>query len=264
MIIEQESGIECGWVSAGELPTYYEVQGTGDPLVILHGGFSTVDTFSEFTPLLSPRYRTYSPERRAHGRMPDPGGPLTFEIMADDTIAFIDAIGTGPVHLVGWSDGGNVAMIVAVRRPDLVRKLVIIGTAVNIHGGTPIAQAMTSQLTVDHLPPAMIEAYGALSPDGADHFPVVFARLSRALFDTTLQLDDLAHISAPTLVMAADDDLVSITHLEAMRDALPEAQLAIVPGTSHGLPLEKPALTADLILGFLADEQVTKLMPTRD
>ena len=64
--------------------------------------------------------------------------------------------------------------------------------------------------------------------------------------------------------MAADDDLVSITHLEAMRDALPQAQLAIVPDTSRWLPLEKPALTADLILGFLADHQVTKLMPTRD
>ena len=64
--------------------------------------------------------------------------------------------------------------------------------------------------------------------------------------------------------MAADDDLVSISHLEAMRDALPRAQLAIVPGTSRGLPLEKPALTADLIHDFLADDQVSKLMPTRD
>jgi pimeloyl-ACP methyl ester carboxylesterase len=264
MIIEHEAIVERGWLSAGGLLTYYEVRGTGDPLVILHGGFATVETFSEFSPLLSQHYCTYSPERRGHGRMPDPGGPITYEIMADDTIAFIDAIGTGPVHLVGWSDGANVAMIVAVRRPDLVRKLVVIGTAVNIHGGTPFAQAMSSQLTIEHLPPALIEAYGALSPDGADHFPVVFAKLSCALFETTLELDDLAHIPAPTLVMAADDDLVSITHLEAMRDALPHGQLAIVPGTSHALPLEKPALTADLILAFLADEQVTKLMPTRD
>jgi pimeloyl-ACP methyl ester carboxylesterase len=92
----------------------------------------------------------------------------------------------------------------------------------------------------------------------------LFAKLSRALFDTTLELDDLARIPARTLVMAADDDLVSISHLEAMRDALPHGQLAIVPGTSHGLPLEKPALTADLILGFLVDDQVIKLMPTRD
>jgi pimeloyl-ACP methyl ester carboxylesterase len=263
MIIDQISTIEPGWLSAGGLLTYYEVQGSGDPMVILHGGFATVNTFSEFTPLLSEQYRTYSPERRGHGRMPDPSGPITHEIMADDTIAFIDALGVGPVHLVGWSDGGNVAMIVALRRPDLVRKLVVIGTAVNISGGTPIAQAMSSQMTVEHLPPALIEAYGDLSPDGADHFPIVFAKLRRALIDTTLQLDDLAQIPAPTLVMAADADLVSIAHLEAMRDAFPRAQLAIVPGTSHGLPLERPALVAQLILAFLADEPVTQLMPTR-
>ena len=263
MIIDQISTVEHAWLSAGELLTYYEVQGSGDPMVILHGGFATVDTFREFTPLLSEQHRTFSPERRGHGRMPDPAGPITYEIMADDTIAFIDAIAAGPVHLVGWSDGGNVAMIVAVRRPDLVRKLVVIGTAVNISGGTPIAQAMSSQMTIEHLPPALVEAYGALSPDGADHFPIVFAKLRRAVFDTTVQLDDLAQIPAPALVMAADDDLVSLAHLQAMRDAFPRAQLAVVPGTSHGLPLEKPALVAELILAFLADEQVTQLMPTR-
>jgi pimeloyl-ACP methyl ester carboxylesterase len=245
------------------LLNYYEVQGTGDPLVILHGGFATVETFSEFSPLLSQHYRTYSPERRAHGRMPDPGGPLTYEIMADDTIAFIDAIGTGPVHLVGWSDGGNVAMIVAGRRPELVRKLVIGGTAVNIHSVTYCPG--DGQQADRSRPPT--SAGGRLRRTFAGRRRPLsrsLRQLSRALFETTLELDGLAHIPAPTLVMAADDDLVSITHLEAMRDALPHGQLAIVPGTSHGLPLEKPSLTADLILGFLADEQVTKLMPTRD
>ena len=149
-----------------------------------------------------------------------------------------------------------MALIVALRRPDLVRKLVIIGTAVNLAGGTPFARAMSTQMTVDHLPPMLVAAYGALSPDGPEHLPVVFDRLSRALAETTLELADLARIPAPTLIMAADDDLVSISHLEAMRDALPDAQLAIVPGTSHALPLEKPALTAQLILEFLDDEQV--------
>src|SRR4029453_19679963 len=77
MSIEHEAIVERGWLSAGELLTYYEVQGTGDPLIILHGGFASVETFSEFSPLLSQHYRTYSPARRGHGRMPDPGGPIT-------------------------------------------------------------------------------------------------------------------------------------------------------------------------------------------
>ena len=82
--------------------------------------------------------------------------------------------------MVGWSDGANVGMIAAMRRPDLVRKLVLIGTAVNISGGKPWAQALLEHFAVDHLPPMLIEEYAALSPDGRDHFPVVFKKVARS------------------------------------------------------------------------------------
>jgi pimeloyl-ACP methyl ester carboxylesterase len=193
--------------------------------------------------------------------MPDVAGPITYEIMADDTVAFIEALGLGPVHVVGWSDGANVGMIAAIRRPDLVRKLVLIGTSVDISGAKPWARALAEQFTVEHLPPMLIEEYAALSPDGREHFPVVFDKLSRALIDTTQTLDDLRGITAPTLVMAGDDDLVTVEHEEAMRAAVQDGQLAIVPGASHGLPLEKPDLVVRLILDFLADEQTPKFMP---
>src|SRR3954454_2487849 len=259
--IETSSAPVADYVDAGGLRTYYEVQGAGDPLVMLHGGFASVNTFAGFTPLVAEQYRVYSPERRGHGRMPDTPGPITYESMADDTIAFIDALGIGPAHVVGWSDGENVGMLTAMRRPDLVRKLVLIGTAVNISGAKPWARALTEHLTVDHLPPMLIDEYVALSPDGREHFPVVFEKLSRAIVDTPQTLADLARITAPTLVMAGDDDLVAVEHLEAMRTAVADGQLAIVPGTSHGLPLEKPDLVARLILDFLADEQALKFMP---
>ncbi len=261
MPIDTEATIK-DYLDAGGLRTYYEAEGTGEPLVMLHGGFSSVDTFRAFTPSVATRYRIFSPERRGHGRMPDVDGPISYEIMADDTAAFLDALDVGPVHLVGWSDGANVAMIAALRRPDLVRKLVVIGTAVNFDGGTAFAQQMTRHMAPEHLPPMLIDAYAALSPDGRDHFPVVFDKLSRAIVDTELRLSDLPGITAPTLVMAGDDDLVSIAHLEAMRDALPDSQLAVVPGASHGLPLEKPDLVARLIHDFLADRQVAKIMAT--
>lgn len=249
------------YVDAGGLHTYYEAQGHGDNFVMLHGGFASVNTFAGFTPLFAERYRVFSPERRGHGRMPDIAGPITYEIMADDTIAFIDALGIGPAHVVGWSDGANVGMITAMRRPDLVRKLVLIGTGVNISGGKPWAQAMTEHFTAEHLPPMLIDEYAALSPDGREHFPIVFDKLARAIIDTPQTLADLARISAPTLIMAGDDDLVSVEHEEAMRAAVQDGQLAIVPGTSHGLPLEKSELVARLILDFLADEQAPKFMP---
>lgn len=131
--------------------------------------------------------------------------------------------GIGQAHVVGWSDGANVGMITAMRRPYLVRKLVLIGTAVNVSGGKPWAQALMEHFAVDHLPPMWIEEYAALSPDGRDHFPVVFKKVARALIDTPQTLADLVRISAPTLIMVGDDDLVAVEHLEAMRVGVPDA-----------------------------------------
>ncbi len=82
-----------GYVDAGGLRTYYEVEGTGDPLVLLHGGLTTIETFGGLTPTLAQHYRVYLPERRGHGRTPDVEGPITYEIMAQDTIAFMAAVG---------------------------------------------------------------------------------------------------------------------------------------------------------------------------
>jgi pimeloyl-ACP methyl ester carboxylesterase len=107
----------------------------------------------------------------------------------------------------------------------------------------------------------LIEEYAALSPDGREHFPVVFDKLARAIIDTPQTLEDLRAITAPTLVMAGDDDLVTVEHEEAMRAAVQNGQLAIAPGASHGLPLEKPDLVVRLVLDFLTDEQPAKFMP---
>lgn len=98
----------------------------------------------------------------------------------------------------------------------------------------------------------MAAAYGQISPDGPDHWPIVAAKGRRlALEEPTFAVTDLATIAAPTLVLAADDAKVGVAHTASLYDALPIAKLAIVPNTSHGLPFEKPALVARLILEFL-------------
>ena len=106
-----------GYIDAGGVHTYYEVRGPGDPVVMLHGGFATIETWEAQAAALAERYRVYLPERRGHGRTPDVDGRMTYEAMAADTAAFMEALGIGPAHLVGWSDGGSVALYVALRRP---------------------------------------------------------------------------------------------------------------------------------------------------
>ena len=241
------------YVDAGGLRTYYEVAGGGSPLLLLHGGMCPVETFDGLTPLLAARHRVYLPERRGHGRTPDVEGPMTFAIMAADTIAFVEALGLEEVDCVGWSDGAAVALRVALRRADLVRRLVLIGQPLNSASVDASAKSELREQGINVLPPFLRDLYGAVSPDGPEHFERVFEKLSpNWLSDEELELADLKAVQAPTLVMAGEQDLLTSHHAAEMRDALPDGRLEIVAGASHALPMEQPDVTSRLVLDFLA------------
>jgi pimeloyl-ACP methyl ester carboxylesterase len=245
------------YVDAGGLRTYYEVSGEGEPLLLLHGGFCAVETFDGLTPLLAERYRVYLPERRGHGRTPDPGGPITFGNMAEDTIAFVDAIGLPSAHVVGWSDGAVVALSVALQRPDLVRTLVLIGTAVNLDGLAAEARdQLASGLTPEILPPFLRDLYANVSPDGPDHFDVVFEKLTATWkVEPSFELDELAKLTIPTLVLVAEHDMVTVEHAAEVQRAIPDAQLEVVPDAGHGFPMETPELASRPVLAFLSRDR---------
>lgn len=244
------------YVDAGGVRTYYEVRGSGDPLILLHGGFATIETWRGQAPVFAERYRVYLPERRGHGRTPDVEGPMGFGLMARDTIDFMEALGTGPAHLVGWSDGGYVATELALARPDLVRRLVLIGTAANADGYTTETREGNEHLTLDSLAPFVRQAYDRLSPDGPDHFPIVFEKLA-AVWRTEPDhaLADLSALTMPTLLLLGDHDDLTVEHAAAMLRAIPHAELAVVPGASHFLLFEKTDLANRLILDFLAEAE---------
>jgi pimeloyl-ACP methyl ester carboxylesterase len=245
------------YVDAGGLRTYYEVTGEGEPLLLLHGGFCAAETFDGLTPLLAEAHRVYLPERRGHGRTPDPDGPITFENMAEDTIAFMEAIDLPSAHLVGWSDGAVVALCVALQRPDLVRTLVLIGTAVNLDGLAPEArEQLASGLTPEILPPVLRELYASVSPDGPDHFDAVFEKLTATWkVEPSLALDELGKLAMPTLVMLGERDLVTVEHAAAVQRAIPDAQLEIVPGVGHEFPMVTPELASRPVLAFLSGDR---------
>ena len=241
------------------VPTYYEVTGEGDPLFLLHGGLCTAESWDAQTAELSKTYRVYVPEQFAHGRTRDVDGPLTYEAMAQHTIALVDALGVESAHFVGWSDGALVALLVALRRPKLVRKLVNVDQYVELAKAPEFLVPMFENWTPDEAPPFLRDAYCALSPDGADHFPVVFDKLKAMwLSPTGVDVGDLAHVASPTLVLAGETGSFTLAHLNEVFAALPDAQVGVVPGTSHALIWEKPHIANQLIADFLADEQVPK------
>ncbi len=158
-------------------------------------------------------------------------------------------------HLVGWSDGGIVALLVALRRPDLVDRLVLIG--VNFH-----AEAVHLPSSVEEAaPPVLRERYAARSPDGGEHFDVVVEKfMAMANTEPTLTVDDLARLGTPTLVLVGDDDAVDLGHTVALYEALPAGRLCVVPGASHLVVIEQAQLVAQLIEGFLTGPEPPETM----
>jgi len=151
-----------------------------------------------------------------------------------------------------------VALRVAVARPDLVDKLVLVSGWFSPDGPIirPSAEAEP--------PPPLVAADASVSPDGADHFPVVIAKVAQAAADEPgLAIADLEALVCQTLVMVGDDDLVSLEHTLLLYRSLQNAQLAVVPSASHLLLFEKPALCTHLVEEFLATEPQPTLMPIR-
>jgi pimeloyl-ACP methyl ester carboxylesterase len=238
---------------------WYDERGQGDPLVLLHPGGAGVDSRA-LTPnleALSRAFHTYAPEQRAHGHTPDIDGPLSYEVMASDTIEFVDLVIGRPVHLLGCSDGAVVALTVALRRPDLVRRLVL-AAGVFHHDGWEAG-------VLDEEPPEFLRrSYAEVSPDGAIHYDAVAAKLA-AMHEREPALTpaDLCDLTCRALVMIGDDDQVRLEHAAEMYRSLPQGELAVVPGTSHGLLVEKPDLCNLLITDFLTRDPVQTFAPIR-
>jgi pimeloyl-ACP methyl ester carboxylesterase len=119
------------YVQLGAVKTWYDEHGQGGPLVLLHGGLVDARFFEPNLAPLAERFHVYTPERRGHGHTPDVPGPITYQLMTDDTIAFLETVVGQPADLVGHSDGAFVAMLVAMQRPELVKRLVMISGGFN-------------------------------------------------------------------------------------------------------------------------------------
>jgi pimeloyl-ACP methyl ester carboxylesterase len=241
--------------------TWYETHGDGQPLVLLHPGGAGVDARA-FGPNLGPlaaQFRVYTPERRAHGHTPDVAGPITFDAMAQDTMAFLETVVGRRAHVVGMSDGAIVALLVALRRPDLINRLVFVAGVFHFDGWLPHVIDPSNE------PPEFLaRLYAEVSPDGADHYQVVVDKLAQMhLAEPTLTTVDLGGVSNRTLVMVGDDDEVRLEHAVAMYRAIPDAELMVVPGTSHGLLIEKPDLCNNVIIEFLTEDPIPTMAPIR-
>jgi len=220
----------------------------------LHGGFGTVEDFASQTPELAKHFRIIAFERPGHGHTADTSEPFSFETMAEVTVDFIEALKLGAVNLVGWSDGAIIALLVAISRPGLVKRLVSVGGLFDTNAQSKEDLNWISSLTPESFTKSaspLVKSYDEASPDGPAHFPVVVEKMKRLwLNEPNITKEELTKISTPTMVMAGDGEAIPIEHTLELFRSIKGAQLCVIPGTTHFLLSQKPDLANGAILDF--------------
>jgi pimeloyl-ACP methyl ester carboxylesterase len=236
------------YASVNGLEMYYEIHGTGQPLVVLHGAYMTIESMGEIVSSLAETRQVIAVELQGHGRTADVDRPLAYEQMADDVAALIGYLGIEQADVFGYSMGGGVALQVAVRHPEVVRKLVLASASYTSDGMYPEVLATIDTITPELFAGSPIEeAYLRTAPHPED-FPTLVAKLKQLDMEPfAWPPEDIRGISAPTLLIIGDSDAIRPEHaVELFRllgggvmgdlAGLPKPQLAVLPGTTHFVP----------------------------
>jgi pimeloyl-ACP methyl ester carboxylesterase len=237
-----------GYAPVNGLEMYYEIHGDGPPLILLHGAYMTIDGMAPLLHGLAESRRVIAVEQQGHGRTADIDRPITYEQMADDTAALARHLELETADVLGYSMGGGVALQMAIRHPELVRKLVVASASYRYDGMPEEALAMFPSITPELFKGSPIESeYLRLAPNPGD-FPTLVEKLKT--LDTTPFAwpdEDVRNIASPTMIVLGDSDGVTLEHAVrffrlrgggVMGDlaGLPASQLAVLPGTSHFVP----------------------------
>ena len=246
------------------LAMYYEIHGEGFPLVLLHGGLSAIGTsFGKVLPGLARGRQVIAIEQQAHGHTADADRPLTYQQMANDTIALLSHIGIEQADFFGYSIGGGIAMEIAIEHPKMVRKLVVATPISNADGFQPGALEGMEALQPEHLAGSPFqEEYERSAPNPQD-WPRLIAKtkqLDREFVGWSSEA--MASIKMPTLLIAGDSDIVCPEHVVELfrllgggvsgdNVGLPHVQLAVLPGTTHITLMDRADWLVSMITGFL-------------
>ncbi len=257
----QDSAAESGYAPVNGLELYYEIRGSGSPLIVLHGGLGGIAEFGPLLDLLAENRQVIAVELQGHGRTADIDRPLSYEVLAGDIAALIAYLGYDSADVLGFSLGGGVALQTAIQYPESVRKLVLISTPFQREGIHEAflagMSAMSAESAAMMLETPMYQFYASVAPRPEDWSTLVgkIGTMMNTDYDWSAEV---AAMTTPTLIFAGDSDMIAPSHASALFEllgggvpgdfvGLPQSQLALLPGTSHFTILTR----ADLLLPVL-------------
>jgi pimeloyl-ACP methyl ester carboxylesterase len=251
------------YVEANGLKIYYEAHGEGEPLLLIHGGTATSQSWASHLPAFAEHFRVFAPDSRGHGRTDNPTGVLDYRMMADDVAAVVGALSLQRPLVLGYSDGGQIALELGMRYPGLARALVLGGTQFRFSEAyLEATRALLSIADGEEVDPEKLEwdqpdfvdylreAHGHVYGPG---YWKTYVKQIASLWLTPLHYtsEDLASITDPVLLLVGDRDGVATEESIELFRLLPNAELAVAPASDHGFIEAKAGLFDALALDFL-------------
>ncbi len=267
-----------GYALVNGLNMYYEIHGSGQPLVLLPGGFMTVEAMGEIVPLLAATRRVIAVELQGHGHTADIERPMRYELMADDIAALITLLGLERADIFGFSLGGGVGLQTAIQHPEVVRKLTLVSIAFKRDGWYPEVLAGMASISVEGFAGTPVhEAYRKNSPR-PEAWPTVVAKIRQLLSEDYDWAEGVAALKTPTLILVGDADSIRPAHAAEMFGllgggkadgdliGLPPSQLAVLPNTTHvgWAPPYHGIITRTQLLLPIITEFLAAPMPSAD
>ncbi len=258
-----DAGKSSGYVEAGDIRVYYRSYGSGQAVLLLHGGFMIAETWAGQIPALARHYRVIAPDSRGHGRTTLGTLPLTYRQMAADAVALMEGLEVSSAHVVGWSDGGCTALALALLHPEKVKSVALLGTSFHTDNYSP----ETKEKIEKTLRPRSLSMLGLRAlrrmltpePGKGEEFLKRMSAMWRELPD--FSVEELGRIEAPVLVIGCDRDEFLSLHPDPLRvfketaAAVPGARLEVIRGGTHFVHMERSRAVNRLILGFIQDEE---------
>jgi pimeloyl-ACP methyl ester carboxylesterase len=257
-----------GYADVNGIKLYYEIYGGGEPLVLIHGGLTTIGEMQGWVQTLAKTCEVIAVEMQGHGRTADTDRPMTFTAMGDDIAALLDALKIPKADLVGHSFGGASAIRAAIQHPQKVRRLVVISSPYAKFGWYPEAQRGMSQVGAAMAENMMQTQTGKFSKQWPEpqRFPQLLDKLGKMLSEQYDWSADIATLPMPALLIFADNDSVSQKHVAEffallgggmkepgwLNTRLSKSRLAVVPGYSHYNLISSPEVP-QIVGKFLAD-----------
>ncbi|MFT3703421.1 MAG: alpha/beta hydrolase [Agriterribacter sp.] len=254
--------VKSGYAPVNGLKMYYEIHGNGElPLVLIHGGGSTIETsFSNILPFFAEKRKVIAVELQAHGRTSDRNAPESFQQDADDVVALLTYLKIDKADFLGFSNGGSTTLQIAIRHPQIVKKIIAVAAAYRRDGFINGFFDGMQQASLSNMPEPLKESYMKVAPD-KNQLQVMFEKdKQRMIHFSDWPDDDIKSIKAPALLMVADKDVITVDHTLKMAQLISGAKLVVLPGV-HGAFMGEictakknsklPEITAQIIEEFL-------------